>query len=128
MERSGTDETFFGWVAANNSLRYFPSNAVGYMEMGGQSTQIAIPLSSPEDCAIAVEVAKNVKAEKVAENATDEEEDTKVQVVNLGFGPPQSVFLGSYRLGGNAGYKEFQTLLLNSEDPKVKGSNVCVHV
>lgn len=115
---SGVEEAKFGWVAAHRSLGRDYKD--GYVEMGGQTAQIAFPVpDAHHDTAQGVVAGLN--------RPTD-----VVELVNVG---PRRLFLASYKLGSDAGYKAYiQALFTKRGDNRlqlnggVEGDRtVCVH-
>ena len=122
---SGTEEAKYGWVAAHRSIGR-PYDA-GYVEMGGATAQIAFPLPNNNE-------AVKTTAKKIARRlnlAAGLSKKVKVEVEDVG---RQFVFLASYPLGKNAGYKAYRKALyangnaLGLTAGEVKdGKTVCVH-
>lgn len=118
---SGTEEAKYGWVAAHRSIGR-PYDA-GYVEMGGATAQIAIPLPKNNE-------AVKTTAKKIARRLNLGKK-VKVVVEDVG---RQFLFLASYPLGSNAGYKAYRKALYAKGDilglttGEVKdGKVVCVH-
>jgi hypothetical protein len=65
---SGTDEAKYGWIAANYSQENPLATALGYVEMGGASAQIAVPIS---DAAVELGRARAVVTQLNGRNRED---------------------------------------------------------
>ncbi|KAK2460069.1 hypothetical protein APHAL10511_007903 [Amanita phalloides] len=105
---TGTDEAKFGWAAAHYSQGERTPYGKGYVEMGGVSAQVVIPL---------VNQRLLDEANEVVENFPVGDPLNTVEVVELG---NQTLFLGSYHLGSNAGYEAYKQALFNSDDERVR--------
>lgn len=83
LDIDGATEAKFGWVAANYSQGYPVSDYRVYVEMGGASAQIAIPVPLYQGAALNIEKGKAEAALETAlqnvHQAADESEKEKLQ-------------------------------------------------
>jgi hypothetical protein len=77
LEIEGTTEAKYGWVAANYSQGYAVSDYRAYVEMGGASAQIAIPVPLYHEAAALA--AEKEKAAQVVQAIGDEEERNRIR-------------------------------------------------
>jgi Golgi apyrase len=118
---TGEAEALYGWIAANYSLGSFSgyglrsSQAVGYVEMGGASTQIALPLYADN--------REELDRRGLGKGGLD---DFVGRLVKVDIGPSEfDLFLGSYALGSDVTRKQYERVLFKSGNKDSDG--VCVH-
>ncbi|KAF7970922.1 hypothetical protein HWV62_22630 [Athelia sp. TMB] len=103
---SGEDEAAYGWVAANSLLGAFNTeyrmsarDTVGYLEMGGQSAQIAFrPLN---------EVLEAAQLHTIFER-----DQISITTIELG-GQKFDLFLKTWELGSNQAWRTYQQRLID---------------